>query len=215
MEPSVPSVRALDPAEVEATAATLADAFDVDAAYRYLFPGPERAAGLRDLFARNLRLHLPHGCTWVARDERGVTASLTVRPPGGLDIGLMAMVRSGLVPFALVRGPRVVRRLLWLKSTYDALEHAAAGGAPHWYLHMMAVRPDVQGTGVGSRVLDEVLARTVATRPDVPIALTTHIERNLPFYGRIGLAVCSEQVLRPPDGAPYTVWSMNGRMNPL
>ncbi|HEX7478418.1 MAG TPA: hypothetical protein VF331_11470 [Polyangiales bacterium] len=32
------------------------------------------------------------------------------------------MLRDGLVPFALARGPSAVRRLLWLKNAYDSLE---------------------------------------------------------------------------------------------
>ncbi|HVU04534.1 MAG TPA: GNAT family N-acetyltransferase [Polyangiaceae bacterium] len=202
-------VRARD---IPALAPMLARAFEVDAAYRYLMPDPStRLAGLTAFFAGNLRTHLPHACTRVSLDEHGPSATVTLRPPGGVPISTLTMIRHGLLPFAFAHGPSAVKRLLWLKDTYDALEAEAAGGRPHWYVHMMAVRPDRQGRGLGSRLLERMLRETADARTPAQTVLTTHLRENIVFYERAGFELTDERTLEPPGGAPYTVWSMKRR----
>jgi hypothetical protein len=92
---------------VAALAPMLALAFDVDAAYQYLIPdASKRLAGLTEFFSGNLRLHLPYACTHVSLDERGPCATVTLRPPGGVHVSTLTMVRHGLLPFALTGARR-------------------------------------------------------------------------------------------------------------
>lgn len=199
---------------VPVLAPLLAGAFDVDAAYQHLFPDPTtRIVSLTDFFARNLRTHLPYACTHALEDESGVVATVTLRPPGGVHISMLTMLRRGLLPFALSHGTAAVKRLFWLKETYDALEARAAGGGPHWYVHMMAVRADAQGRGLGNELLSRTLSKTADRQPELPTVLTTHLPRNLRFYERAGFEVVDERVLHPPGGSPYTVWSMARRLS--
>jgi ribosomal protein S18 acetylase RimI-like enzyme len=195
---------------LEATAQMLASTFDDDAAYRYLFPRQHaRTRGLADFFTRNLRTHLPHRCTYVAYERTGEPlATVTVRPPQGVPISMLTMLRRGLLPFALAHGRSGVQRLLWLKDTYDALEQRVARAAPHWHVHMMAVRRDRQGQGVGSALLRHVLAQTADTTEHVTV-LTTHSPENVAFYRRAGFDLLAEQQLEPPGARAYTVWSMH------
>ena len=198
----------LEDGHVASTARVLARAMAVDSGWRYLFPrDAERPAGLVDIFTRNLRMHLPHGCTRVALDGWRVVGTATLRPPGGIDTSRLAMIRSGLLPFAFANGAGALRRLLWLKDTYDGFEEELAEGRPYWHLHMMAVDPEQQGRGAGSWLLDRVLAET-ARDPSTPVVLTTHLERNLPFYARVGFETRWERTLEPPDGEPYRIWGM-------
>ena len=205
-DPAIP----LQADHVAATAVLLARAFEIDPAYRYLFPVPEqRPHGLGDFFARNLRTHLPHRCTHALLDaQRRPYATVTLRPPGGIHISALTMLRRGLLPFAFSHGRAAVRRLFWLKHSYDQLEAAAAGHGPHFYVHMMAVAPEQQGRGHGARLLAQILDRASAAQPAVPAVLTTHLTINLEFYRRAGFEVSDERTLHPPDGEPYTVWSM-------
>jgi hypothetical protein len=215
---------ALRDADVKVTAAMLADAFEVDAAYRYLFPDPRRRPrGLSDFFARNLRTHLPHRCTHALLDaQQRPYATVTLRPPGGIKVSSLTMLRRGLLPFAFAHGRGAVERLFWLKRCYDALEARAARDAPHFYVHMMAVAPEQQGRGHGSRLLERILARELTRAPGIATVLTTHLARNLVFYQRAGFELIGEQIMQPPDSEPYTVWSMRreppahsrGRANP-
>jgi len=201
---------ALCAAHVEPTAAMLASAFEVDPAYRYLFPDPaRRPRGLADFFARNLRTHLPYRCTRALLDAKQQTfATVTLRPPGGIHVSALTMLRRGLLPFAFAHGREAVARLFWLKRSYDALEARAARDAPHFYVHMMAVVPDQQGRGHGTALLERALARETAAAPGVPTVLTTHLPRNVIFYRRAGFEVVDERQLQPPDSDGYTVWSM-------
>ena len=194
---------------IAALAPMLGRAFDVDAAYQYLMPdAARRLDGLTEFFSGNLRVHLPHACTHVSLDERGPCATVTLRPPGGVPISTLTMLRHGLVPFAFAHGRAAVKRLLWLKKTYDALEAEAAQNRPHWYVHMMAVRPDQQGRGLGSRLLEHMLARTADAGTPLQCVLTTHLRQNLVFYQRAGFELTGERKLEPPDASPYTVWAM-------
>jgi len=201
-------VAPLEVGSVDALAALLASTFDADEGYRYLFPrADERPRGLTDFFTRNLQVHLPYRCTYVAHDAEGqLLAAVTLRPPGGIPISLATMLRRGLLPFALAHGRAAVKRLFWLKDTYDALELSAARGEPHWHVHMMAVRRDHQGRGVGSALLGRVIDRVGNSKH--PTTLTTHLPENVAFYRRASFVVTAEQTLQPPGERAYTVWSM-------
>jgi GNAT superfamily N-acetyltransferase len=205
-------VRLLEPADIGATSALLAAAMDDDPAYAFLFPRPqERHRGLEDFFARNLRTHLPYRCTHVAVIGREVVATVTMRPPDGVSISMITMIRRGLLPFAIAHGRRAVRRLLTVKEKYDAIEARLAGGERHWFVHMMAVDPTRQGKGVGSRLLARILETTVdarTTRGYPPAILTTHKERNVHFYRRAGFDVVGIEEVSMLGEAPYPLWSM-------
>jgi GNAT superfamily N-acetyltransferase len=207
MPDNSPAIAPLCAADVPRVAQLLAAAFVDDPAYRYLFP--ERTAGqlaLHDFFARNLRAHLPLVCSHVLLSAEAATlATVTLRPPGGLSLSLPSLIARGLAPFLFAHGPAATRRLLWLKQSYDRLEREAVGGGEHCYVHMMAVRPELQGRALGSALLGEILARNAAR---VPCVLTTHFQRNVVFYRRFGFEVSAELRLRPPGSEPYTVWSM-------
>ena len=197
--------------DVAPTANLLADAFDDDPAYVYLFPdGRNRPAGLRDLFRRNLSVHLPFACTFIARDGNRPVATVTLRPPEGIRISPITMLRNGLVPFAVAHGARAVRRLFALKHAYDALERQAAGGRPHWHVHMMVVDRALQGRGLGSQLLVSVLEHAIGARAGErhPIVLTTHKPRNVTFYRRAGFEVVDERQITQGRNR-YAVWSMS------
>lgn len=191
---------------VPAAARVLARAFEVDPAYRHVLPGAGREEGLTRLYTGMLSVHLPHRCTWVWREDGAVRAAATVRPAGGVPIGAATMLRHGLLPFAWACGASAVRRLLWLKGAYDALEAELAAGRPHHLVHLVGVAPERQGAGVGGRLVAGALQR--ACRPGVPALLTTHLERNVVFYRRLGFEVTFERRVEP-EGAPgWTVWGM-------
>ena len=215
MADSAMVIRALEPADIRATAALLAEAMDDDPAYNFLFPrGQGHLAGLEDFFARNLRTHLPYRCTYVGIVGRAVAATVTMRPPDGVSISMLTMIRRGLLPFAFAHGFSAVSRLLTLKDTYDAIESRLARGERHWLVRMMAVDPARQGRGLGSHLLNFILDATVDARTiggKAPTVLTTHEERNVLFYERAGFEVDGAQTMSSMGKAPYRVWSMRRR----
>ncbi len=204
-------VRRLEPNDVPATAGLLAEAMAEDPAYAFLFPRPsERRRGLGDFFARNLRTYLPHRCTSVLTVGGAVAATATLRPPTGIPISMMTMLRRGLIPFAAAHGVSAVQRMLRLKNVYDGLEANIVNGAPHWFVHMMAVTPSRQGQGLGSQLLQRVLeAHTEAS--SAPTVLTTHQERNVVFYRRARFEVADLREVALEESPPYRVWCMRRR----
>jgi hypothetical protein len=197
--------------EVPAVAHLLARAMARDPAYRFLFPdSTRRQAGLADFFARNLRVHLPFACTQVLRRGGAPIATVTLRPPGGISISTLTMIRHGLLPFAVSNGRAAVRRLFWLKEEYEGLEARMGRSMPYWHVHMMAVDPSLQGRGYGSRLLSEVLFTAGKGRlNEAAKVLTTHEARNVVFYRRAGFVVTDELTIVPPGTADgYRVWCM-------
>jgi GNAT superfamily N-acetyltransferase len=209
------AIRPLEPADIGAAAALLAEAMNDDPAYSFLFPrGQDRSAGLEDFFAGNLRNHLPYRCTYVGVLGQMVVATVTMRPPDGVPISLLTMIRRGLLPFAYAHGLGAVRRLLILKGAYDALEDRLARGERHWLVHMMAVDPARHGMGLGSQLLHFILDATVDARTTEgmpPAVLTTHKKRNVVFYERAGFEVDDVSHVSLMGEAPYSVWCMRRR----
>jgi ribosomal protein S18 acetylase RimI-like enzyme len=206
------AVRVMELRDVPGAAALLADALYDDPAYRFLMPDvATRSAGLVAFFAGNLETHLPHACSYVLSEADSVIGTVTVRPPQGVPISVLTMIRHGLLPFARRHGLSAVRRLLLLKEVYDGLEHDVARGASHFHVHMMAIASDRQGRGLGSRLLAEVFRRSVDAPGGraSPTVLTTHREQNVTFYGRLGFTVSdSRELTLTPASSPFRVWSM-------
>ena len=66
---------------------------------------------------------------------------------------------------------------------------AARRGTRSWYLQLLGVEPDRQGSGIGSALVREHLR--LADRQGVAAYLETTIE-NLGFYGELGFEVIGE-----------------------
>ena len=58
------------------------------------------------------------------------------------------------------------------------------GDRPHWYLHLLGVRPEVQGKELSRAVLQPIFQ--AADRERVPIFLETFPESNVPIYKNLG-----------------------------
>ena len=80
---------------------------------------------------------------------------------------------------------------------------AAHPREPHYYLNVLGVSPEAQGTGLGSALLTPMLER--CDREGVPAYLESSKARNLPFYERHGFRVTGEVSM--PLGGP-TLWLM-------
>jgi GNAT superfamily N-acetyltransferase len=196
----------MEEGDVRSVAALLSRAFWDDPAYAFIFPdGETRTAKLADLFARNLRIHLPYRCTHVLERGGDILGTVTVRPPGGVPISLMTKIRHGLLPFTVANGLRGAKRLLYIADLYDKIEAEMARG-PHWHVHMMGVEPGHQGRGHGGALLRKVLDRTSNTT-ELPTVLTTHKEPNVVFYRRLGFEVTETRTLSP-GSERYRVWCM-------
>jgi ribosomal protein S18 acetylase RimI-like enzyme len=197
----------LEPARVPEVAQLLSVALHDDPAYAHIFPDAgKRRAQLQRFFHRYVGAHVAFGCTFALLDGNGaLQGTLTLRPPGGIH--LSAPRRVGMLArLAASHGPAALGRMQTIGDLYAGLERATANGAPHFHVHMMAVQPELQGRGLGSGLLREVLEPTRA-RADLPVVLTTHKQINVTFYRRAGFEVVDERSLRPGKDE-FAVWCM-------
>ena len=96
---------------------------------------------------------------------------------------------------------------------YEDLEARAAGDDPYHHVHMMAVRPELQGQGIGGALLRDVLRDVDAS---APVVLTTHKPENVVFYRRADFEVVHEGRLvdgwkLPRSGPNFAAYSDTGR----
>lgn len=179
--------------------ATLVEAFASDPMATYFFPlASKRSSGL----AHILRVALRHGLC------DGVVDS--VHASGGVAIWLRSecatmnlprMIRTGLLAAALKVGFAATRRIMRFLQRMEEQRNQSIAGR-HWYLLNLAVRPELQGQGLGSVLLRSGLDR--AQHQGVPCFLETTNPRNVPFYQKHGFRLVHKG--HPPKGGPL-VWS--------
>jgi GNAT superfamily N-acetyltransferase len=194
------TVRDLTEADLDRAVDVLCAAFDDDPALRFLLPDDDTRRAVAPRLARaSCRYAMAHGVAWCTDD---VDAVALRRPPGAEDLDAWGVVTSGLAALPFLLGPAATWRLAradWETSR----RHAAALSEPHWYLWNLAVRPDRQGTGLGSALMAHTFAQ--ADHDGVPCYLETTNPRSLAIHRAHGFDVVAAG---PIPGTPLTVWSM-------
>lgn len=188
------AVRKADPADRPTASAVLTAGFLDDPVTHWLVPDPRRRPGtMPAVFGLYFDAFQPHGETYLTEDGAGAALWL---PPG----------QELLTPDALEAFGRRVEeaagpdagRMFELGEFFDA--HAPA--EPHWHLQLLAVSPDHQGQGLGSRLLDDLLPR--ADRAGEAAYLEATTPRSRALYERHGFRCIGRIEL--PDGPP--LWRM-------
>ncbi len=186
-------------AQVGDAARDLAAAFVDDPLFNWFMrPDPRRHAArerffkviLKDVAFRDGRIQRPAG---------GGAAAVWI---GSETLGPQPMHRElrGLPMLLNATGRSRFGRLLALRK---AMEDHHPMERPHDYLWFLGVRPDVQGHGLGSRLLGAQIARLDARGR--ASFLETATPRNLPLYQRHGYEIIAEY--RPAADAPVC-WGM-------
>jgi ribosomal protein S18 acetylase RimI-like enzyme len=193
------NVRPFTRADLTATVATLARAFDDDPLMTWIFPDERlRRRRLPAFFASTLRsTSLRHEGTEVAAAGRQVLGAAIWLPPGTWRPPLWRQIAA--LPGVVFR---LGSRLPVASAAYGALLRLHPE-RPHWYLSGIGTDPPAQGTGVGGDLMRSRLARCDAAR--LPAYLESSKERNVPFYERHGFRVTGEVSI--PRGGP-TLWLM-------
>jgi GNAT superfamily N-acetyltransferase len=139
---------------------------------------------------------------------RRVLAAVALVPHAG-KAGLLHMLQVGLLEWPFRWGLPSLLRAFALDDAHEAAHatHGADAATPPLppaaaELSMMAVSPEAQGGGLGSRLLRELLARWDDAGGG-GVRLGTQREQNLRFYERVGFTlVCRKE----EDG--YPSWFM-------
>jgi GNAT superfamily N-acetyltransferase len=108
---------------------------------------------------------------------------------------------AGMAEIPQRLGQEAFQRLMTCGNHFDELRRREAP-EPHWYLWTLGVDPPRQGQGVGSALLQPVLAR--ADEAGLPCYVGTTKAVNVPFYQRHGFEVLVEDDL---PGAGFHYWT--------
>lgn len=197
-EPAPTPVRKATRADIDAIADALVKAFSDDPVMDYFFPEklPRRLERLRAFFKLNLKsLSLRHGEVYTTED--GVHGAAIWMPPGKWKTTTADIVRTLPATVRMLgrQLPFALRGLTFMESHHPK--------EPAFYLQVLGTEPEVQGKGIGSAMLQPVLAR--CDREGVGAYLESSKDRNVPFYSRHGFTVTDE--VRLPAGGP-PVWLM-------
>jgi GNAT superfamily N-acetyltransferase len=177
-------IEALTPERVPETAAMLARAFVDSPVHVKVFggSGPEQLRRNKDLFQMLLE-RMPHDTLVMLRSGRVVGS---VRWAHSDNCRLSRLQRWTLLPAVLLGlGSAGWRMNAWLRIWND---HDNA--MPHLHLGPLGVDPSVQGTGLGS-VLMQAFCEALAERR-LPGYLETEKLSNVYFYQRFGFSVTDE-----------------------
>ena len=175
-------------------AALLARAFARDPYFGWLAgEASERNQRMRDAWLAVLRFASAGlSETWTNPARTGVALWI---PPGRRPSSLVDGFRL-LPAYARLTGWRRLREASAAVEFLEGRRRAHTGG-PHYYLSALGVEPELQGQGIGSALLDPVLA--AADSAGVPAYLETATARNVLLYERNGFAVVEELVLPRTD----------------
>lgn len=183
-------------------AGVLTRSFLTNANFVDLFPDEEvRARALPHVQRACLRDALRAGHVYAASRGGEIVGVAAWLPPGAFPLSARRQLAAAPdMARVFAAAPRSLGRLLRFTSGLAKLHPAQ----PHWYLEAVGVEPGAQGMGVGTRLLEPVLAR--ADEAGQPCYLETMTERNVAWYGRLGFEVRSAGVSFAPGGPPN--WTM-------
>jgi len=177
-----PTIVRLAEQDLSAAAAALARAFQADPLQTYVFPDPvERAARSPAHFAPLLRYGLLFGEVFTtAGAPMGAAVWLG---PNAWEVTPERAAAAGLDELPKVLGADAAERFF---SVIEAVEpyHHRDVPASHWYVMVVGVAPEMQGSGLGRALLQPILDRAEADRQ--PCYLETAQPKNVAFYEHLG-----------------------------
>jgi len=175
-------------------ATTLARAFADDPIVSWLAAPKTYARGGERAFAAALRTsYLPKAEVYSAGDGKGVVIWV---PPDKWKAPATDAIRllPSYVAMCGRRLPRVLKLVAAMEKRHGQVEE------PHWYIPFIATDPAAQGKGLGTALLQHVLAN--ADAEGRPAYLEATCPRNQLLYHRHGFEPMDE--LRVDDSPPLT-----------
>lgn len=189
MDPAHPAVRLATPADVDAVARMVAEAFATDPAWSFII-GRDNPSAM-SAFARTLLVaRISRRTAWVT-DDCGAVAMWDRK---SLDVAVDDDHAARWAAFRAEVGEDIWSRL----EAYDAAVTAVAPERPYWYLGVLATHPDLHGRGLATAVLRPGLEAADAAGWDC--WLETSTPGNKAFYA--GRGFTDAVPFDIPGGAP-------------
>ncbi len=196
----MPTIRSAQMAEVDALAATLANAFGDDPMFRWVTgaePAESIESKLQVLFGALAKQQLRRDDHLVFTSEDGFGVAVWMHPnqwkmpPLTTLRVLPAMVRS--------LGTRFPRML----GAFSAIEKVHPE-AEHYFLEALGTARQMQGKGLGSALIRPMLERCDAE--GMPAYLESSNPQNIPFYARHGFQPTGEIVVGKNAPTVTAMW---------
>jgi len=180
------SINRLDASHADAASATLGAAFFDDPLLLIVAPDEATRRRWAPWF---MSLPLQYGLRWgEVWGTDHVSAVAVWVPPDSGKMGLGRMLRLGLARMPFRLGMAGTRRFMQAISTTEPFHKAVHG--PHWYLVAVGARPEAQGQGLGSALVEVGTSRADAA--GVPCYLETGTQSNIDFYTKRGFDVVGQ-----------------------
>ena len=194
---SAPEARLATASDVSKIGESLALAFEDDPAMTWLFGEiDDRKPGLLQRYlAHETARHLRHPTVFTTDDHAG---GALWDPPGQWKTNLRDIL--GMLPIML---PGLRFHVVTALRGLGRIEDAHDRHPEHYYLAVLGTRPDRQGHGIGSTLLQPVLDR--CDQEGIGAYLESSKESNIPFYRRHGFQVV-EEVRLPKGPLVYPMW---------
>ncbi len=202
---NIPAIEAnptapLEREHVKQATAAMGRAFLDDPLLKFVIPDYEkRIRATPELYGGIIRYARLYGKAYTTATVEGAACWL---PPDQSSPTLIRMLRAGMLKIPLLLGWNSYQRLNAFEAQAENL-HKHYARKPHWYLWALGVDPARQGKGVGSILLQPVLAQ--ADADETPCYLETQNDKNLPFYEKQGFKVMEAKEIG--KGA-VTTWAM-------
>ena len=185
----------------EEAAAVLARAFYDDPMMMFIFPEDVRRARLLPWY---MGVWIRYGHMYGEDTTTGgkIEGAAVWFPPESFQVTPVRIIRAGIIAMPLRLGPAAFGRFMRIANCLEEL-HKRDVPPRHLYLLFLGVDPPCQRDGVGSALLQPMLA--YADAESLPCYLETTKDTNVPFYRKHGFEVASEADL--PSGGPH-FWTM-------
>lgn len=172
----------LDPGQINKAAEVLAASFFDYPMFTFYFPDPQRRTRNLPWYFKNiLNTALRYGAVYTNPEISGVIFTL---PPGHTKISIWEYIQCGFLLSAFKLGFRNYKHSMECEDFVGATQIALMKKRPHYYLWGLAVDPRQKTQGIGTALLQPLLAQADAEK--MPIYLETHDEKNVPYYQKHG-----------------------------
>jgi len=184
------------PADADPLSALIAEAFRDLPPSHWLISDE---AARREIFPAYFRLYVDHALTsgivytTVGRDAAALWIPVGHEPPDPPD-GYPERLRAATMPWT--------ERFIAFDAELDS-HHPA--GTPHHHLALLGVRPDLQGQGTGTALLD-YYHRILDTQTRAPAYLEASSQRTRNLYLRHGYTDHGPPIRLPGGPMMYPMW---------
>ena len=189
-----------------AAAKVMAAAFTDDASIRYLLGG--KSEGRNDWRYFLCVLKAIYGkCVMLSADEQ-INSLLILFPPQLKAVPTIPFMLNGGIGLCRYFGVCLYLRSLSYENNCRAIKSRYAT-PDTWYCMCFAVKPELQGQGIGSRLIRPAL--DIFERNNIPLYLETHKKSNAEIYKHYGFETADRNPIPKTDIMQYSMLQRNIR----